>query len=606
MNVKKTLFILTVLIFIFSFVSISAIASEDDTLYKTIPQHYFETIYDKTPSNYHGSCSHVAMSLLLSYYDVYWNDIFIDTKYENLNNAKSGQQRDYPELAPSIILENTALTSDQEKNKSAYLDFVSNNRDNYLHMYLISLAEQLGFYEGDSEDELLGINFVESAQLLDIYFDDLFKVNKDYYRRDGTLDNTLPVNIFVMMEYDTGVTHQDVLDKMKEELRQNNPVIYCGFRTNNSVAPQDTTAPEGVDKDGHAMVAYLEDDTGNILFHKGHYTNPFDDLNSTEYNLDIGILWIEINENLLEHECTKDYKYYKFGDYIQVCSCVAYKYVHPEHEHLNGRFSTYTETTHTYKCDWGCSIENEHNLVHQVDGNYHSLVCECGYSREESYQAICRLNGENDHVILYYCGSNYVEPHEIIYQSLSIELHQADCECGYSKEEDHAYEYEQLSDGGHTAYCVCGYSYDAKHVLLYWQSSDTNHTVVCSCGYSYTEPHNFIEQDYHTSVCADCGETVTTPHGEAYEQFSDSAHLVVCECGYEGEAPHIFTCVSISASMHRMTCVCGYTTLDIHNFRSSAMNPRYETCTACGYTRDNLGPGGGNVIMGKEEDEETE
>ena len=218
-----------------------------------------------------------------------------------------------------------------------------------------------------------------------------------------------------------------------------------------------------------------------------------------------------------------------------------------------------------------------------VSDTYHNKICKCGYS--------------------------YNEDHDFEYNTKPVLRfeHSKSCKkCTYSTIEAHALECHQTSDAKHAFICECGYSYEEEHSLAYWQKSNMNHTFICACGYSYTEPHNFIDRDYHTSVCADCRETVTTPHGEAYEQFSDNAHLVVCECGYEGEAPHIFTCVSESASMHRMTCVCGYTTLGTHNFRSSAINPRYETCTACGYTRDNFGPGGGNVIMGKKEDEETE
>ena len=133
------------------------------------------------------------------------------------------------------------------------------------------------------------------------------------------------------------------------------------------------------------------------------------------------------------------------------------------------------------------------------------------------------------------------------------------------------------------------------------------HGLVCACGYDYYEEHDFTEVDYHTSECNDCGEVVTTPHeSEVYEQLSAEEHIVVCGCGYEGAAPHIFTCVSVSASLHRATCICGYTTLEIHTFRQNTSLPRYESCISCGYTRDNLGPGGGNVQMGLKEDDENE
>ena len=53
-----------------------------------------------------------------------------------------------------------------------------------------------------------------------------------------------------------------------------------------------------------------------------------------------------------------------------------------------------------------------------------------------------------------------------------------------------------------------------------------------------------------------------------------------------------------------MTCECGYEATDTHNFKATT-NPRYQSCTRCGYTRDNFGTGG-NVQMGIKKEEETE
>ena len=92
--------------------------------------------------------------------------------------------------------------------------------------------------------------------------------------------------------------------------------------------------------------------------------------------------------------------------------------------------------------------------------------------------------------------------------------------------------------------------------------------------------------EYHYYFCA-CGYyTDYDVHSVKYSQYTllddnfnmrEYMHKSYCECGYEVQAPHNFVLTGLGSS----------------------------TCTDCGYTRTGLG-GGGNVILGKKEDEETE
>lgn len=627
MKNKRILYILVVLMLIFSVMTINALAYGTGK-YETVAHHYFEELQGNIPENCHGSCGYISMAMLLSFYDIYWNDEFVNEEYTTDNGAKSGSWRDFPIGAPGLKLESEELTDSEREDETLYRQFIQTYAKDYLHMYLLSLGTEMNLCNESNNTGSFETTFRDMAIILDRYFDFVFG-DADYYEENEDYDSNLPLTIHYIYEFDSGQNRQSVLEKIKEQVNSGNPVIYRGdkLKTSNT---NDSSEFKGSNKVGHCMIAYHAENDGNILLHTGHVENPETTINKTEYNLNIGVLWIEINEDVLSHVCSQNYEYNNSGNYIKVCSCIAYKYVHPEHDHKDVRLTPLNSAKHIYKCIYGCEIEKDHNLIHKSDDGYHSLVCECGYSREEHYTTIYQ-EAKDFHIIIYECESSYERSHNITYSQSSDTRHECMCECGYSFnenhiyeytmligsrhlkkcrcgysiEESHEYEYQQISNQNHSIVCKCGYRYEKEHIPLYWQQSISHHSFLCKCGYiSASEQHNLVQQDYHTSVCDVCGYIETTPHSSSYQQLSDTHHLVSCGCGYEGEAPHNFTCVSTSSSLHRLTCVCGYTTLEAHNFTQTS-NPRYYSCTKCGYTRDNFGPGG-NIQMGIKKEEETE
>lgn len=527
---RNVVFVVLIFVTLLTFMfALNAVATSG-TEYESCSDYYFSNLTgENVPINVEGSCGYLAMSMLLAYYDAYWNDNFVADNYNSDSYLQDGTF-----ISSTIKSETISLTDKYDEYvksggtmkqieyiSTIYSDFFANNQNNdYLHLDLIGLGIDRGYYDGIAQIDKYLISLYDIAYILDDCLDMAFGSNQYYYLFEQNIPEDQTIAIKMEYSKNIGTSNDDVLDKMHELTEQNIPYIFVAssFLDSSKV---------------HFMVGYgAEKQNGEIVdykLHTGWWDSPHTTFNTTEYNSNIGVLWLEINENYVPHVCSDNYVI----DNEKYCSCQVYGDLHPEHIHEP------TETCYMYTSE------------------YHAVKC-------------------------LWDTAGVIEDHKIE-------------------------NFKVLSSDTHKEYCFCGYGYEEEHSVSWWQRSDTNHTSICECGYRYTEPHNFIEQDYHTSVCADCGETVTTPHeSEVYEQLSATQHLVVCGCGYEGEAPHVFTCVSISSSMHRMTCVCGYTTLDIHNFRSSAINPRYETCTACGYTRDNLGPGGGNIIMGKKEDEETE
>jgi hypothetical protein len=95
-------------------------------------------------------------------------------------------------------------------------------------------------------------------------------------------------------------------------------------------------------------------------------------------------MWIEINDSL-PHSCNEKYR---FGfDEIPVCSCIAYKDMHPEHVHSKFYISN-DEATHTYGCEWGCDdivSLHEYASYTSYSNSLHSARCRCGYTMAESH-----------------------------------------------------------------------------------------------------------------------------------------------------------------------------------------------------------------------------
>ena len=168
----------------------------------------------------------------------------------------------------------------------------------------------------------------------------------------------------------------------------------------------------------------------------------------------------------------------------------------------------------------------------------------------------------------------------------------------FSKHPNHEHNYQgkAYDESYHWNRCLCGDKDQIQEHILKKTRSDNYVTVYgCEdeeCDYRYEKPHTFILDGYdqngsHIYRCIECGKQKT----------SGEHSLMGCD---------ILLDTMNSKSFHRITCICGYYELEMHQFKSSP-NPRYSYCTKCGYTRDNLGIGGGsNVIMGKKEDEETE
>ena len=682
MKCKKILFFVITIILILSLIGIIAVASEGNSHDSCVEEHfnYVQEISKNNndldglyPSNPIGSCPYVAMSLLLSYYDAYWDDRFVPNDYETMGLIQEESGRIWTEFHFDLendtwwtLADNMNLDFDSEdeaeiqRREIAYSQFIQDNFGEFFQMYLIHLAIEEGFHDGELE---YGLNDPETVDFLEYYLYDICKFNSNQ------------VTVHLLTEDLVFNTNQDLIDTAKNLIENGTPVIYGGYSF--ELLSEETHESIDPSVGGHYLFGYdVTEDENDIVLSKcwnGHSTTTF---RTTEYNYISSIIWLEINEEALPHVCSDSYA--SIASSERYCVCEIYS-DHPNHTHRlytglescpaanasrcncgepvndthtydivrysstghwlecacgakkgsrahNYMYTSINDSLHIVECECGYRVEIPHDFTYP---DYHTRVCKCGYIHisdhyfnyqnlsDNSHLAICNCgySQEETHnpiaVSYHYsrcaCGYEHYTYHQYTYQTSSDTSHIGICGCGYSYERAHDLVLSELSEEKHAYLCICGYGYEESHNLICQKATVNCHRFFCICGYDYYEDHNFTESNYHTSECNDCRETVTTPHeSEVYEQLSATQHLVVCGCGYEGAAPHIFTCVSVSASLHRATCICGYTTLEIHTFRQSTSLPRYESCISCGYTRDNLGPGGGNVQMGLKKDDENE
>lgn len=408
---------------IFSF-HVSAALSD----YSTCVSHHFDRINGNVPSNVHGSCGYVALSLFLSFYDVYWDENLVADKYEAHNTVSSGILD--PNPTPYLALEYDALkkyVNGNELTPAQYKTFIEANKDNYFHMYLLYLASK--------NDEPNG--FVSMLNLLDddygIYTSEM-KILLEYYLY--VICGIDSRGVTVHMEESQGLITseensaflQGIRDKVNgnEDGGVNNsgiPVIYSG---------KDTSADTR-----HAMIAYdtkaKEGEKDDVLLHMGYTSNSYSSIYNTVYNQDVQIIWIEINEEYFPHVHCSDYNWKDTDE--NVCSCIAYKDMHPAHLHEStGKLARRDVATHTYECVWGDEITEPHSFTSNLNptSTSHTAVCECGYT--------------------------ITVKHIFTYESISNLYHGGVCACGYSTTGMHT---TRMIDNRYSACTICGEVFDS-------------------------------------------------------------------------------------------------------------------------------------------------
>ena len=403
--------------------------------------------YGIYPENDVGSCFYVAMSLLLSFYDAYWDDRFVPDEYETMGTvdmANGAFLTDFhlqlENFAWKDIYENNGLEQGTTEFKNAYSEFIDNNADKFLQMYLISVALERGYYDWGFDYSMLAIQMVN---FLEYYLYDLCGFTSD--------------QIVVHREFVLLPSNKDELaETAVNVIGQGFPIIFCAA----DLFPSDSNSRWIEDNvfAAHVLLGYdITEDGNDVVLSKCWNKEETTTLMSTVFDCVNSIIWLEINPEALPHQCSPSYKDRRSSS-TTFCACQIYR-DHPLHQCVSRTGGT------------------------QCTGEYSDSFC--------------------------LCGQEVVVEHNYRWLKPSVDGHYRECDCGNKQSiEQHVWEYSNIQSETHTESCFCGYSQTKYHDhKSCYSKTNVLHTVTCSCGKTYTENHNLERINVRYSVCMNCGYT---------------------------------------------------------------------------------------------------
>lgn len=532
---------------------------------------FFENFFidEELDFNSQGSCVIVATSLLLSYYDVFYNDNIIDdevyyngTTYLTSNNIAHDifanddtsdstnynikyTDRFYIDTWGNTKYKKTGACEFDDLEGVQWYNFAGPTKE--FHDYLVEIAEDNGYFAPWD-----GMFVFNAKYLLDDYFEmKNFEGVSTYTNFDDSniincLNNDIPVII--------GATGYDYYNKCY--LKYDNESIIKGV--NNSL------------QCSHSVIAYGYQKTSIGTFYHVNmgWANYFLEIDGVDYYNNYSDAYISpylmgfhtyIDASNLNHVCSNQYQLYdkNIDLVIPVCPC----------QTLNNNMNFVQYDDYFDYVD----INND-NLY---DIQFSHKFDDYNLYNDEFHLIKCRLYDE--------CGQYKIEEHDFsLIGKYNEERHYIKCrDCGYIKYESHLYKDEEPNGiATHSQYCSICYDYygtenhtfiyrgdDSSHIgicadcqyeqnidnheIQLTQHSERNHKFYCSCGYERYEEHFYNEE----LICTICSYAHNL-HSYNYSQYTNKKHLKTCACGVEEYETHSY----VSDGIITRCRYCGYRT----------------------------------------------
>lgn len=232
--------------------------------------NYFSNLTDFRLTNFHGSCGYVAITMLLTFYDSYWNDDFIPEVYDQSVTVEDTIDSNFEE-SPGI--KDILYGNELELSSEEYINNIYENRAIDFRGYLVSLGlknfiNYRDFFENETYQPLdtltknnslsMESNEIESLitqYLIDRGFEKYFtSFIKRYYKEvghDALVEDKEKVDRLNLENW----------DEIKEIVSLGIPVIV---QVNNSIAVSDDQT--------HYLIVFAYDDRGFFYGNMGNTT----------------------------------------------------------------------------------------------------------------------------------------------------------------------------------------------------------------------------------------------------------------------------------------------------------------------------------------------
>ncbi|MBO5285987.1 MAG: hypothetical protein J6B16_03720 [Clostridia bacterium] len=158
--------------------------------YDTFMEAYFRNLNSNMGYNLYGSCSYVALGMMLSYYDTYLNDGIISENYDAVSNYSKICFVSNNE-SPGIIDETTIIIGqdytfqlDEYYNpvmcEETYLEYINYAKDKSLHAKLIDIGIQKGYVDINTTGFLCGLSHDGAIDVLNQYLSNFTFLQNKY------------------------------------------------------------------------------------------------------------------------------------------------------------------------------------------------------------------------------------------------------------------------------------------------------------------------------------------------------------------------------------------------------------------------------------------
>ena len=302
--------------------------------------YYFNNLTTNFGYNLVGSCGYVAMGMLLSYWDTYWDNDVIPENYKHITLLDE-PYFDYATLeSPGIYREPAEI--ELVRDFDEYYQYIEEYSNLYFHLFLIKLGkEQFGFYDFESEDSPAGT------------YNSWFKTFFDYY-------------LYTYRGYASTDVEVKTFKGTSDEVRQKAiDLVSQGIPVQLSISNKYRA---------HAVVAYDYDaQKDQVYVHAGWRYFTHTTVEEIGYDSYDYLTWLEFNN---EHNCSKNFKYsYRYDDMIFYCP---YELSPPNAEHNHSysyAYQSQSKTKHKSFCRCG-----KYTLqAHIYDADFVGNLSACGY-----------------------------------------------------------------------------------------------------------------------------------------------------------------------------------------------------------------------------------
>lgn len=309
-------------------------------------RNYFFNL-DSYGYNQKGSCGYIALGMLLTYYDSYWDDNVVPEKYDKnayLDNYMTYSYSSSPG-SNEVSIENADNISDEQ-----YINTLVNNYSNYsLHAKLVSIGKNLGY----------GLNTTPTI---------VYNVLTNFLDHNDRISiNDWVINKYSNDNYKTKVPGQEItysdmmFNSIKDYLKLEIPVLV---------------SIRGEENIGHVVIAYDYDDDNNIIYANFGWRNSYNKLHSNIFSYGYEYIrgYIALGP-LLPHSHSNNY----IVNGVAVCSCAL-----PNHKHEYA-YKSNNSTTHAVNCYCGYSSTKNHNFKSGLGVESKYLICQdCKYMKLNS------------------------------------------------------------------------------------------------------------------------------------------------------------------------------------------------------------------------------